>query len=724
MCRNLSKQALVVTSCIMYSLGVWAQSPPNLTHVDNVNNAGNATLHWDIFAASGTEEFVQNEIKVFDLDQNPLGTQWHIISSEIVNGNLVLPTGWVMPSFLYDANQLAHCYTGLQITVDNTLQSVSDQSPFLCSIHVNIEEGATPGTVDLEWNSPYAISGASAGGDFQIERLSELTQSWELVATQPDSPLGGSYTDNPGPCAQVHIYRVRQMASNGLDMHESNRADLVMGLAGGDTPEVSHVDVNNGVAQVFWDFEPELETLGYIVYKCLASGGGAIVADINDPNTFDALIPTSNANAEPESYQVAAYDCVDDDGTPNPAGAGDCVRTVFLTATQIPCTNRAQLAWLPPVGMVGGVAEYVPQYRENGGAWTSIDTIAGSFLSLVHEGASLTALVDYRVLARGGNMQLAASNLVEVPFEYPNAPENPEIKRVSVLDQSRVELVLSTDALAQEVSLYEFQRWDELDSSWIPLVPRYPANLGFPVSHIDEDRNTNEFTYRYRAVAFNGCEAPVAQSQESSTMLLRAFKSTTPGSFKNSLIWTPYEGFTNGLDRYEITRKQSNEEGVLGEALDDVPSITESYEDNVEDKFDSPGIFCYQIVALEVPDSNEIVQGAASNWVCLTEEPVVWIPTAFTPNGDEINDWFPWAPGAANVRFLGDRPENSTNFRMTISTQWGTKIFETTSIEEPWDGRVNGRLVQNGIYLVHTEYLDGIGAWHKQLVYLTVMSGQ
>ena len=708
----------------MYSLGVWAQSPPNLTHVDNVNNAGNATLHWDIFAASGTEEFVQNEIKVFDLDQNPLGTQWHIISSEIVNGNLVLPTGWVMPSFLYDANQLAHCYTGLQITVDNTLQSVSDQSPFLCSIHVNIEEGATPGTVDLEWNSPYAISGASAGGDFQIERLSELTQSWELVATQPDSPLGGSYTDNPGPCAQVHIYRVRQMASNGLDMHESNRADLVMGLAGGDTPEVSHVDVNNGVAQVFWDFEPELETLGYIVYKCLASGGGAIVADINDPNTFDALIPTSNANAEPESYQVAAYDCVDDDGTPNPAGAGDCVRTVFLTATQIPCTNRAQLAWLPPVGMVGGVAEYVPQYRENGGAWTSIDTIAGSFLSLVHEGASLTALVDYRVLARGGNMQLAASNLVEVPFEYPNAPENPEIKRVSVLDQSRVELVLSTDALAQEVSLYEFQRWDELDSSWIPLVPRYPANLGFPVSHIDEDRNTNEFTYRYRAVAFNGCEAPVAQSQESSTMLLRAFKSTTPGSFKNSLIWTPYEGFTNGLDRYEITRKQSNEEGVLGEALDDVPSITESYEDNVEDKFDSPGIFCYQIVALEVPDSNEIVQGAASNWVCLTEEPVVWIPTAFTPNGDEINDWFPWAPGAANVGFLGDRPENSTNFRMTISTQWGTKIFETTSIEEPWDGRVNGRLVQNGIYLVHTEYLDGIGAWHKQLVYLTVMSGQ
>ena len=495
-------------------------------------------------------------------------------------------------------------------------------------------------------------------------------------------------------------------------------------MAGGDTPEISHVDVNNGVAHVFWDFEPEPETLGYIVYKCLDTGGGAIVAEVGDPNTFEAIIPTSNANAEPESYQVAAYDCVDDDGTPNPAGAGDCVRTVFLTATQIPCTDRAQLAWLPPVGMAGGVAEYIPQYRENGGAWTSLDTIAGSFLSLVHEGASLTALVEYRVLARGGNMQLAASNLVEVPFEYPNAPENPKLQRVSVLDRSRVELVLSTDPLAQEVSLYEFQRWEELDSSWIPLVPRYPANLGFPVSHVDVDRNTDEFAYRYRAVAYNGCEASVAQSQESSTMLLRAFRSTTLGSYENSLIWTPYDGFTNGLDRYEIIRKQSNEEGILGVALADVPSISESYDDNVEDEFDSPGIFCYQILALEVPDSNEVMQGAASNWVCLTEEPVVWIPSAFTPNGDELNDWFPWAPGAANVGFLGDRQEESPNFRMTISTRWGTKIFETSSIEEPWDGRVSGRLVQNGIYVVQAEYLDGSGAWRNQLVYLTVMSGQ
>ena len=74
---------------------------------------------------------LQNEIKVFDLQTNPLGNQWHIITSEIINGNLILPTGWVMPSFLYDANQLAHCYVGVQKTEENGAVSVSDMSDFL-----------------------------------------------------------------------------------------------------------------------------------------------------------------------------------------------------------------------------------------------------------------------------------------------------------------------------------------------------------------------------------------------------------------------------------------------------------------------------------------------------------------------------------------------------------------------------------------------------------------
>ena len=198
----------------------------------------------------GDEEFVQNEIEVFDLQTNPLGNQWHIITSEVINGNLILPTGWVMPSFLYDANQLAHCYVGIQKTEENGVPSVSDMSGFLCSIHVDISEGASPGTVDLEWNSPYALSGEAAGGPFILERLNESTAEWDWVADMPDGVFGASYTDNPGPCVQALVTACANWRPTRRAREQ--RGQPRGGHGGGRNPGVSHVDVANGLAHVHW----------------------------------------------------------------------------------------------------------------------------------------------------------------------------------------------------------------------------------------------------------------------------------------------------------------------------------------------------------------------------------------------------------------------------------------------------------------------------------------
>lgn len=66
-----------------------------------------------------------------------------------------------------------------------------------------------------------------------------------------------------------------------------------------------------------------------------------------------------------------------------------------------------------------------------------------------------------------------------------------------------------------------------------------------------------------------------------------------------------------------------------------------------------------------------------------------YIPTGFTPNGDDLNDTF-------NV--IGEGLD-LTNFKMTIFNKWGELIFESTNPDNGWDGTQNGSIVPNGVYI-------------------------
>ena len=212
----------------------------------------------------------------------------------------------------------------------------------------------------------------------------------------------------------------------------------------------------------------------------------------------------------------------------------------------------------------------------------------------------------------------------------------------------------------------------------------------------------------------------IGTSQAVETILLRAYQSTEPGLYENSLIWQPFDGFVDGLDGYVVERKQSSDEAVTYEFLTSIQGNFENHEDDVSDEFDSPGIFCYRVAALEMANGDVLYEGSKSNEVCLTEEPIVWIPNAFSPNGDQINDWFPWPPGEANVGFLGNPQNGTPNFEMNVVSRWGTLIFRSESIDEPWDGTQDGKPVPMGIYAVHIRYLDGSGRWRNESLHLSV----
>lgn len=73
-----------------------------------------------------------------------------------------------------------------------------------------------------------------------------------------------------------------------------------------------------------------------------------------------------------------------------------------------------------------------------------------------------------------------------------------------------------------------------------------------------------------------------------------------------------------------------------------------------------------------------------------TEGYVPWMPNIFTPNGDEINDFF-GIPIAAH-------PEFFASVDLKIFNRWGTLLYHTSDPYDQWDGTFEGRGLAEGVY--------------------------
>lgn len=73
----------------------------------------------------------------------------------------------------------------------------------------------------------------------------------------------------------------------------------------------------------------------------------------------------------------------------------------------------------------------------------------------------------------------------------------------------------------------------------------------------------------------------------------------------------------------------------------------------------------------------------------------LYLPNAFSPNGDGINDVFSIPAGTSiNLKEL------------SIYNRWGTKIFTTNDINKGWDGRIKGAIAEIGLYIFIVKATD------------------
>jgi gliding motility-associated-like protein len=97
--------------------------------------------------------------------------------------------------------------------------------------------------------------------------------------------------------------------------------------------------------------------------------------------------------------------------------------------------------------------------------------------------------------------------------------------------------------------------------------------------------------------------------------------------------------------------------------------------------------------------------GSDSVYVKLVSEEIpefdFYVPNAFSPNGDGINDIF-------QIKF----PNSTFNLQhstLSIFNRWGEEIFQSDDITQGWDGKKNGKDCPGGVYVYKIVFsVDGI----------------
>lgn len=90
-------------------------------------------------------------------------------------------------------------------------------------------------------------------------------------------------------------------------------------------------------------------------------------------------------------------------------------------------------------------------------------------------------------------------------------------------------------------------------------------------------------------------------------------------------------------------------------------------------------------------------------------DPLIYVPNAFTPNGDQHNNYFHAVT------------QNISYFEMLIFNRWGEIVYSTTSIDHQWDGMYNGTKVPDDVYVWVIIYKDLDEIEHQLRGHVTVL---
>lgn len=444
------------------------------------------------------------------------------------------------------------------------------------------------------------------------------------------------------------------------------------------SPVFDSVTVNSaGHAFLTWGVSPDPSTTGYFIYEYINNQNlnpVSISGRLNNTYTF----PTNKASMASQSFTIAAYSATDT-SLINEAYH----RTIFLTSVLDTCQSAAQLNWNTYLNWPDGVNRY--QVLVYDGTSTSI-VYEGANTAYTHTGLLSGITYTYHVRAISGNgTRSSVSNAVTATGNFKKAPDFVYLASVSVPVSGSVDLRWITDSAstAGGITYKVLLSTDNVNFSEAQqMTLPYQRNNSTTLTGL----STGSVIYYLQISAETQCPNRIVTTDVPHTILVSAARE------EESIVqlsWNPYQFWDQGVGAYEIYR-------TIGGTTLLLASITgTSYTDNDPVIQSTEETICYYIKAIENGVNSYGVQETSfSDQVCVTKEARIFVPDAFTPDGNN--------PVFRPLILSGEPP----TYRLSIYNRFGNLVFSTEGdLLKGWDG--NGSPAGVYVYRITVTGKDG-----------------
>jgi gliding motility-associated-like protein len=125
-----------------------------------------------------------------------------------------------------------------------------------------------------------------------------------------------------------------------------------------------------------------------------------------------------------------------------------------------------------------------------------------------------------------------------------------------------------------------------------------------------------------------------------------------------------------------------------------------SDEKDISWKFSDTGCTKFTLIARNQNNCSDTVEKN----ICVLEGFNFWMPNCFTPNTDNMNEVF-IPKGTAWVE---------KNYSFEVYNRWGSRIFQTSSISEGWDGKAGDKIYDpSNVYYWRVTVTDNLDQIHE-----------